>query len=73
MTRGLLLGCAAFIASAVWIAYTAPPVEDEGWFASPAYNLIHHGHMGTSVLDPNGYILRPKFVGLETHTYWVLV
>lgn len=72
MTRGLLLGCAAFIASAVWIAYTAPPVEDEGWFASPAYNLIHHGHMGTSVLDPNGYILRPKFVGLETHTYWVL-
>jgi 4-amino-4-deoxy-L-arabinose transferase-like glycosyltransferase len=72
MTRGLLLGCAAFVASGMWIACTAPPVEDEGWFASPAYNLIHHGHMGTSVLDPNGYILRPKFVGLETHTYWVL-
>lgn len=28
--------------------------------------------MGTSVLDPHGYILRPELKGLEQHTYWVL-
>jgi 4-amino-4-deoxy-L-arabinose transferase-like glycosyltransferase len=72
MKLGLLLGCLAFVISAACIAYSAPPGTDEGWFASPAYNLIHHGHMGTSVLDPYGYVLRPKFEGLETHTYWVL-
>jgi 4-amino-4-deoxy-L-arabinose transferase-like glycosyltransferase len=72
MKRGLLLGCLAFVVCAVWVAHSAPPTTDEGWFASPAYNLIHHGHMGTSVLDPYGYVLRPKFEGLETHTYWVL-
>ena len=27
------------------------PWSDEGWFASPAYNLITNGHMGTSVLE----------------------
>lgn len=72
MKRGLLIGGLAFLVSAACIAYSAPPGTDEGWFASPAYNLIHHGHMGTSTLDPYGYVLRPKFEGLETHTYWVL-
>ena len=51
---------------------SAEPWQDEGWFASPAYNLLHHGHMGTTTLDPHGYILRQEFKGLARHTYWVL-
>lgn len=68
----LAAACALYACLALWMAVNSAPGADEGWFASPSYNLLHHGHMGTSVLDPHGYILRPELKGLEHHTYWVL-
>ncbi len=46
------------------------PWSDEGWFASPAYNLITNGHMGTSVLEsvePRG-----QQKGIDKYTYWIM-
>jgi hypothetical protein len=68
----LLAAVLLYAGLAFWIAWNNAPGADEGWFASPAYNLLHNGHMGTSILDPRGYILRPELTGLEHHTYWVL-
>jgi Dolichyl-phosphate-mannose-protein mannosyltransferase len=63
----LLYGCLAF-----WMAWNSPPGMDEGWFANPAYRFINYGDLGTTILDPHGYIFRPEFTGLEKRTYWVL-
>ena len=46
-------------------AYNRMPWSDEGWFSSSAYNLAHHGFMGTTVLDPR----QTGLVGIDRHTY----
>jgi 4-amino-4-deoxy-L-arabinose transferase-like glycosyltransferase len=38
------------------------PYDDEGLDISPAFNLMHYGHMGTSQADYNDSVKR--------HTYW---
>ena len=44
------------------------PWSDEGQFSSAAYNLAHHGFMGTTVLDvPGGGLTR-----IGQRTYWIL-
>ena len=46
------------------------PWSDEGWFASPAYNLITNGHMGTTILEsvePRG-----QQKGINQYTYWIM-
>ena len=51
-------------------ALTKRPWSDEGWFASPAYNLAYHGYMGTSILEsvePRG-----QQKGIDKYTYWVM-
>ena len=51
-------------------ALSKRPWSDEGWFASPAYNLITNGHMGTSVLEsvePRG-----QQKGINEYTYWIM-
>ena len=48
------------------------PVSDDGWFASPPYNLIHHGHFGTTTIDPHGYLLHPELTHINQRTYWAL-
>lgn len=51
-------------------ALTKRPWSDEGWFASPAYNLANHGYMGTSILEsvePRG-----QQKGIDKYTYWVM-
>jgi hypothetical protein len=40
---------------------------DESAFANPAYNLIHHGFMGTTIYGEHG--LMPT-ASLMRHTYW---
>ncbi len=54
------------------VALTRRPWCDEGWFASPAYNLIHHGYMGMTILDPHGFVFAPFVQGIERFTYWVM-
>lgn len=51
-------------------ALTKRPWSDEGWFASPAYNLAYNGYMGTSILEsvePRG-----QQKGIDKYTYWVM-
>jgi 4-amino-4-deoxy-L-arabinose transferase-like glycosyltransferase len=44
------------------------PISDEAWFASPAANLVKHGYMGTSVIDPVSTGLKQ----IDRYTYWVM-
>jgi hypothetical protein len=49
-------------------AWNRTPWSDEGWFSSAAYNLAHHGFLGTTVLEPAG----TKLTRIEQRTYWVM-
>ncbi len=44
------------------------PFCDEGWLASPGLNLIRHGTMETSVIEPAGSYLK----GIDHYTYWIM-
>lgn len=51
-------------------ALSKRPWSDEGWFASPAYNLINKGYIGTSILEsvePRG-----QQRGIDKYTYWIM-
>ncbi len=62
----LLFLAAVYLALAIGSSLTKRPWSDEGWFASPAYNLITKGSMGTSVLEPVGWLK-----GIDKYTFWV--
>ena len=55
-----------FAGLAVANALAKAPWWNEGWFASPALNLVTTGTMGTSILAPVGDLR-----GVDRHTYWV--
>lgn len=46
--------------------FTKQPYVDEGWFYSPAYNLVEHGHMGTTIKETEGY----PWTDMDRYTYW---
>ncbi|MCX6646556.1 MAG: glycosyltransferase family 39 protein [bacterium] len=46
--------------------FTKQPYVDEGWFYSPAYNLVEHGFMGTSIKETAGY----PWTKIDQLTYW---
>ena len=48
--------------------FTRLPWVDEGIFASPAYNLIFKGYMGTTSMETAG----TAWQGIERHTYWIV-
>jgi hypothetical protein len=59
-----------YVLFAAGTALSKRPWSDEGWFASPALNLITKGTMGTSVLEtaePRG-----QQKGIDQYTYWVM-
>jgi hypothetical protein len=60
-----------YAALTIGVSLTKPPEIDEGWFASPAWNLVTRGSMGTTVLEPSG-TLTSKLAGINQHTYWVM-
>ena len=64
----LVLGIsvAVYLVLALMQASTKRPWSDEGWFASPAFNLAYHGFMGTTVL------YNPRLPRIQQHTYWIL-
>ncbi len=53
-------------------ALTRRPWCDEAWFASPPYNLNHHGFMGMTILDPHGFVFASYVEGIDRYTYWVM-
>ena len=59
-----------YLALAMGTALSKRPWSDEGWFASPALNLITKGYMGTSILEtvePRG-----QQKGIDKYTYWIM-
>lgn len=66
--RLALIVLALYLVLALTSAASKAPWVDEGWFASPAYNLITHGHMATHVLEPAGTWLE----GIDHYTYWIM-
>jgi Dolichyl-phosphate-mannose-protein mannosyltransferase len=62
----LIVSIAVFFLLAFLLASAKRPWSDEGWFASPAFNLAYHGFMGTTVL------YSPHLPRIEQHTYWIL-
>ena len=64
----LVLGIsvAVYLVLALMQASTKRPWSDEGWFASPAFNLAYHGFMGTTVL------YNPRLPRIQQNTYWIL-
>src|ERR1700693_2025937 len=48
--------------------FTRLPWVDEGIFASPAYNLVSKGYMGTTAMETAG----TAWQGIERHTYWTV-
>ena len=63
---------AVFCSLATGLVLTKRPWCDEAWFASIAYNLMHHGRMGMTVLDPHGFIFAPVVKGIDRYTYWLM-
>ena len=59
---------ALYLALGTGRALTVPPWDDEAWYASPTWSLIHHGNTGTSFLEPIGQF----FKGINQWTYWVV-
>jgi hypothetical protein len=47
---------------------TRLPWVDEALFASPAYNLVAKGYMGTSVMETAG----TRWKGIDRYTYWTV-
>lgn len=48
-------------------ALTKRPWADEGWFANAPFTLITKGWMGTTALEPTGFL-----EGINQYTYWVM-
>ncbi len=60
------ISIAVYLVLALVQASAKRPWSDEGWFASPAFNLAYHGFMGTTVL------YNPNLPRIQEHTYWIL-
>ncbi|MCI0490562.1 MAG: glycosyltransferase family 39 protein [Blastocatellia bacterium] len=58
-----------YLALGVGRSLTDSPGCDEGWFASPAFNLATRGHFGTTVLEESNMRMT---TGLHQYTYWVM-
>lgn len=54
------------------IAVSKRPWVDESWFTSIAYNVIHRGVMGMTILDPRGFIFAPLVRDIDRYTFWVM-
>ena len=61
-----------FVALVFMCVHSNLPWSDEAWFASPALNLVTHGHFGTSVLDPTASFRTNNLTGIREHTYWIM-
>jgi hypothetical protein len=49
-------------------AFTTTPWNDEAWYSSPSWSLIHRGTTGTPLLETAGQFWQ----GINSRTYWVV-
>src|SRR5438105_616436 len=67
MRAGIAAIFVVYLALAGATLLTRKPWCDEGWFASPAWNLVERGHMGTTV-----YVVPDTiYPRLDRLTYWM--
>jgi len=52
---------------ASWTAVTGYIWDNEAWFASPAFTLIHRGYLGTTIIESQGTWME----GIDRQTYWI--
>ncbi len=57
-----------YIGLALGVSLTKAPFCDEGWLASPGLNLLRHGTLETSLIEPRGSFLK----SIDHYTYWVM-
>ncbi len=60
------------VALSGWNTVTRAPWWDEGILVSPAYNLAHHGYLGTTVQHGRGLVVNVDFPQYDRYTYWAL-
>lgn len=63
---------AVSVSLAFGLALTRRPWCDEGWFACAAFNLVRHGRLAITILDPHGFPFAPYVEGIHRFTFWVL-
>ena len=59
---------AIYVSLALGRALTMQPWNDEAWYASPSWSLIHFGTTGTPLLETAGQFWK----GINQRTYWVV-
>ena len=57
-----------FVGLSLLRIHTERPYGDEAYFATPGLNLIRHGYMGASNIDPTN----PIQIGIDRHSYWTV-
>lgn len=62
----LLVIVVVYLALASATVFTKAPYSDEAWFASPAFNLVTEGHMGTTVRE----VVGTPWTRMDQRTYW---
>ncbi len=65
----IICAVSLYVSLAVARSLTDSPGCDEGWFASPAFNLVSKGHMGTTVIEEANLKMT---TGIHQYTYWVM-
>jgi 4-amino-4-deoxy-L-arabinose transferase-like glycosyltransferase len=59
---------AVYLTLALGRALSSQPWNDEAWYTSPSWNLIHHGSTGTPIIETTGKFWK----GMDRITYWVV-
>ena len=70
LRRGCCLSVGVFVAYLVLAScsvFSEYIWDNEAWFASPAFTLIHRGYLGTTILESQGTWM----AGMDRHTYWI--
>jgi hypothetical protein len=63
-----LLAVVCYLALGFGRAVSTSPWNDEAWYSSPSWSLIHNGTTGTPLLETAGQFWR----GIDLRTYWVV-
>jgi hypothetical protein len=63
----VILTSLAYLALLVMLARTRRPWNDEAMFANPAWNLVQHGYLGSTVMEEDGSGLP----NIHRYTYWM--
>ena len=61
-----------YLALTTSLVLTQKPGIDEGWFASPGWNLATKGYMGTSAVQEATFRGGRDLTGINRRTYWVM-